>query len=66
MRTRVAGVKFFFCFTVTSVWIRADGKLLEKNTKGEKLVLYRIGFSLEPDREVKIFLGFAFQPSESM
>ena len=29
-------------------------------------MLYKIGFSLEPAREVEIFLGFAFQASESM
>ena len=40
--------------------------MLTKNTKGQSLVLYRIGFSLELAREIEIFLGFAFQPSESM
>ena len=29
-------------------------------------MFYGIGFSLEPAREVEIFLAFAFQPSESM
>ena len=45
---------------------QGESKFLTKNAKGASLVFYRISFSLEPAREVGIFLGFAFQPSESM
>ena len=42
------------------------GKLADEKYQRREAGVVQDRFSLEPAREVEIFLGFAFQPSESM